>query len=460
MKIINQIVDTLKLHFYNNDLIEFNKEKFNSYIDELRVLKAQAQEIHHENNEMRFIPYKLGDYEFHLMATSVNGFSVVLKNKEVTIALRKINKNTTPFCKVEFRSEFLVRDGYLNAVNRVLKLIKSEIHSNPVIKVSEIHLATDIQGVDFNILDIYRFRTRARKKSLYREEDEFQANSLYLQGMRLSGFVFGSGNYMMRVYNKTLEIRKNRNKEYIKLYKWEHNENYNPNLDVWRIEIQYRREKLKTLVDEKFHQLDKFESVLNAIPSLWVKAVSDFKFMDLSDEEVIMISKGYRTFKNGKVRPLTNKAISRIYEKKEITNFWQELQVWNFHNYNQISSFMPVTYSSFYYLQNQVKGLFSQMYKVYGDITPENFIKTFIESNKLELKQNSRTLLDSVIYKQLENFVKIKHYENNYGIMIEESEKLFQNIKEYVNEVSALLLYEHTPEALKDINKKIKKLGA
>ena len=460
MKIINQIIDTLKLHFYNNLAIEFNIENHNLFIDSLIELKKQAQEIHHENNEMRFIPYKLGNYEFHLMATSVNGFSVVLKNKEITIALRKIRSNKTPFCKVEFRSEFLVREGYINSVNRVLKLIKSEIHSNPVIKVSEIHLATDIQGVNFSVLDIYKFRTRARKKSLYREEDEFQANSLYLQGMRVSGFVFGSGNYMMRVYNKTLEINKNKNKEYIKFYKWQDNSNYDENQDVWRIEIQYRREKLKTLVDEKFNLLDKFESVLNAIPSLWIKAMNDFKFMDLDDEKLLMIDRGYRILKNGKIKPLSKNAVSLIYKRSKISKFWQELQVWNHHNYNQISTFKPITYSSFYYLQNQVKGLFSQMYKVFGDITPENFIETFKKSDALERKINDRTLLDSVIQKQLENFVKIKQYENNYGIMVDGSEKLLSNIKKYINEVSALIFYEHNPNELKKIEKKLEKIGA
>jgi hypothetical protein len=69
--------------------------------------------------------------------------------------------------------------------------------------------------------------------------------ALYFQGTRPTGYAFGKGNIQARLYNKTLETREKANDSYAVLLIAKHGEAYDPNQDVWRLEVQLRREGAK-----------------------------------------------------------------------------------------------------------------------------------------------------------------------------------------------------------------------
>lgn len=289
--VLSQIVDTLKLHFYHGEettsriLIDYSKK-----ITSLGDLKDEAYAIKNADNAMRFVSHLLGGDRFRVMATTVKGFQVTLENQDISISFKSVlqtaekdypenydfntlvDTKKQPVIRVEFRASFLARVGHKNAIDYVLRLIRREFFSSYLIKVSEIHLATDIQGYNFHELDRQRFRTR--KKSSTGHDQERDVNGFYYFGKKFTGFSFGSGDDMIRVYNKTVEITQNPDKAFIKMFAWEKNPNYNPDREVWRIEAQYRREKLKTMYDDENGLLDGFENVLAAIPSLWCQARS------------------------------------------------------------------------------------------------------------------------------------------------------------------------------------------
>ena len=202
---------------------------------------------------MRFINTRIGTAQFRVMATTFRGFSVTLRNQDVSISFKTVkmqsslktnksstqmNQTHTPIIKVEFRSSFLARLGHVGAMQYVNELITSYILKEYLIKVSEIHLATDIQGYDFTELDYYRFKTLKRNNIKHVEDN---SSSIYYTGRNFTGFTFGSGDEMLRIYNKTVEISKNPDKAFIKHFAWSNSPDYNPDSTVWRIEIQYRQ---------------------------------------------------------------------------------------------------------------------------------------------------------------------------------------------------------------------------
>jgi hypothetical protein len=69
--------------------------------------------------------------------------------------------------------------------------------------------------------------------------------ALYFQGSRPTGYAFGKGHVQARLYNKTLETKEKANDSYAALLLAKNSESYDPELDVWRLEFQLRREGAK-----------------------------------------------------------------------------------------------------------------------------------------------------------------------------------------------------------------------
>ncbi len=102
-----------------------------------------------EGNESETIVFVIiNDVSFNVMAVSQSSFNVVLQNSDISISLLKISDtHSNPIIKVEFRAQFLLRNGYTVAINLVKDIINSMIQTYKI-KVSEIHLAKDLQGYE------------------------------------------------------------------------------------------------------------------------------------------------------------------------------------------------------------------------------------------------------------------------------------------------------------------------
>ena len=111
-------------------------------------------QIKSHDTQQRFVKSNINDVSFNVMAVSQSSFNVVLQNSDISISLLKISAtHSNPIIKVEFRAQFLLRNGYTVAINLVKDIINSMIQTYKI-KVSEIHLAKDLQGYEFSTFDL------------------------------------------------------------------------------------------------------------------------------------------------------------------------------------------------------------------------------------------------------------------------------------------------------------------
>lgn len=411
VKVLNQHIDTLKFHYYPSLKLEKDDiEKYNALVERLILLKREAQTKSSELETTKDINIDIDIYKFNIMPKSVKGFGVIISNSDISVAFRKIHNlaNNNPLLKVEFRAEFLARYGYFKCIKIVNDFVKNNLLDEYKITISEIHLATDIQGYEFAPLDYYRYKTRARNSQTF-EDDEVYSTS-FGSLANFSGFVYGSGNYMMRVYNKTKEIQKFKHKGFVKDYFWLKNPNYDDKKNVWRVEFQIRREKLKKLTDINFDSFDNYETILNNIPSLWSRAVNDFKFIEISDDEVFNMLRGYRVKKDGTKKLLTKHYRYNIIKNAERHTVWNTIENYNGYVGDTVNNAFKVpTRGSLHYVANSFKSVFSTMGKYYGAINSDTLKRAFKDVNDLNKKNKEISLIDDAINKQLDYFERINY---------------------------------------------------
>lgn len=123
-------------------------------------------------------------------------------------------------------------------------------------RVSRVDIAIDTDMFNFEVKDRESFLSRSRQKGEYtgneeilleEEVGEFGQTVLYHKDTKFTGFTFGKGDLMARVYNKHFEISNGRSykkdKSFFKKI-WD-THGWNQSKDVWRIEFQIRRESLR-----------------------------------------------------------------------------------------------------------------------------------------------------------------------------------------------------------------------
>jgi len=128
MILISQHTDTFKEALY----LQGDYDKYNKFVSDMIELKEQAQEIHDINNDNRFITFTMGLMKWQVMAISIRGYSVVMKNGDVSIALKKkgdLKTDKNPSLKIEYRASFLVNYGLNKCVQIMQDYIKGFIHA-------------------------------------------------------------------------------------------------------------------------------------------------------------------------------------------------------------------------------------------------------------------------------------------------------------------------------------------
>ena len=405
-RIISQTVDTIKTHYTISPSI--SDEDFQRYTDitkNLTSLKKQAQETRNNYGSTKSINHHFGDFKFNILPTSITGFSIVMQNSDFSIALKQAkNKvNGSPLVKVEFRAEFLARLGYVKCLNVVNQFVKDNILSEYKVDVSEIHLATDVQGYDFKLADFMRMKTRMRSGNTHDEVSLDASGSMYGTVTTFTGLVFGKGDYMLRVYNKSKEIEKFKAKSFAKVHLWDGKPNYNPDKTVWRLEIQIRRAKLKKMVNSDGSSMDDYQNCLNGIPDLWAKAMSDYEIKDVSRKDVTNLLYMERELKDGTLKPLSKHAVSKIFARANSLYFWEDLKQWNHHSPKLLNTAPKIPKrGSQEYVNNSIKSLYSTLAKHKGSVTKETLIEAFKEANEDNIEKKEVSLLEDSFNKQLD----------------------------------------------------------
>jgi len=455
--ILSQVIDTLLLHFYHGEsttaknLIDYNKN-----ISALSDLKDEAYGVKNSNNDLRFVNHHFGGDKFRVMATTVKGFAVTLQNQDVSISFKSISQKTEkdypekfdfnsivetkkqPVIRVEFRASFLARVGHENAIDYVLRLIRREFIQSYQIKINRIDLATDIQGYNFHELDRQRFRTR--KKTTSGHDEERDSQGFYYFGRKFTGFSLGSGDDMIRVYNKSFEIKQNPDKAFIKTFAWEQNPKYDPNREVWRIEAQYRRAKLKTMYDDDNGLLDGFENVLAAIPSLWRRALESFTLIDLPEQTAIDHFLGFQRHKLGHKIPLETNTVSMRIKRAAVHPLWEAISSWNFSIGSKIKVLSAPVTGAFEWFANSVKSMLSTLLKYAGDLSPKILEDAFLRAEAEIMEDKGLTLVDNAVNNTLDylgNCVNYALHTGENGIVERDTHSTLKiNLPMYVREIT------------------------
>jgi hypothetical protein len=430
MELINlgSIVDTLKINANFSNLayeklaenqdseLERQLLKFNSKIDDLIKEKNKAQEIKSHDAQNRFVVITLHKNEYRVMASASASYGVILQNGDISIFLRKFSKNVkNPVLKVEFRAEYLARYGYVKAVETVQRIIEAEFIEKPVYKIKEIHLATDIQGYEFTPLDFYRIKTLSRTRTVFSEDEK---NS-YFTNQRFTGMTFGKGDLMLRIYNKTAEIHKNKKKGFIEVLKWQHNENFNPDMNVWRIEGQIRRDKLKELALVDIN-LDSLDSVLNNIPSIWKLFIDRFVHKDLKDTQIHEQIQGYKRLKNGGIKILLPDTFRMRFKNADTSQVWSLINTFNGHQGYELDKFEDIKKPEVEYVENSYKALISTFTKLKrGNFCTSDLVELIHNANDKFFNKKGFSILDNARINALDYLSTAKLYYKKNGFVFD-----------------------------------------
>ena len=201
-------------------------------ISELVIEKEKIRERRDEFTEIA-----LGSETFALMPYGKHPYQIVLVNKFAEI---RLGPRIAPNCYVQFFSESLWQLGLDETISRFtlwLNSIGARKLRPESISRADWSFDFDLLIVDF---DPDSFVTRATKDSAWREHRQLQTIQL------------GTGDCVVRLYDKIAEIEQQSAKAFF-FDLWGQSKN------VWRVEFQVRRPRLKKAGINNFQDLKDFQ---------------------------------------------------------------------------------------------------------------------------------------------------------------------------------------------------------
>ena len=181
---------------------------------------------------------------FLVQPRSQRGYQVRLAAPSLDVWLGHEGETARPSMYVELRSVGIHVAGVEAAVEDAQRVVEwfcpslQGRSSGSALTASRIDLYADVQGWAPSMDDDGRFVCRGRSVGSFDSETftDPNARSRRRVGRTFSGFSFGRGRVVCRVYNKTLQMQ-------AKGQDWQRTiwDNANPDEDVWRVEVQFRR---------------------------------------------------------------------------------------------------------------------------------------------------------------------------------------------------------------------------
>lgn len=239
------------------------------------------------------VDFLQGDYfSFNMKRMGTRFFPYVFQSGDVRLMLSSRGPGSKlPNCQIEIGSVSCQKDFY-RIYNELINWLFS--YRFVVVKevVSRVDLAADFINVDIRQLDIdnkYKWISKARKFAIYNE------------GWEVTGVMVGRGDFVLRIYDKTTELKKNQEKGNFFRSVWGCDED----TPVTRVEIQVRREALK----EFAIPLDTVRDLKQHSDSLWK----------------------YATFEWSRFAAHYVDRENRNQDKARLSMFWTMVQDVNFH---------------------------------------------------------------------------------------------------------------------------------
>jgi hypothetical protein len=182
------------------------------------------------------------------------GYGLLLETDDFSIKVLGKGIPNRPGLFVELRSHFLHThpEGPHGACEEALYWIRTKLLSDRDVRtvqrlvsfdearLSRVDLHADWQGGWVpSAADILEDSPRRFIKPA-----RIQSHS-FIDGTTFTGFVFGSGSVLARIYNKSYQARQKLDDAYFALLEERNLETFDPTQDVWRLEFQLRREGVK-----------------------------------------------------------------------------------------------------------------------------------------------------------------------------------------------------------------------
>lgn len=257
--------------------------------DLLPVLEMMKKLV--QDTEKECIPvFKETGFDWNLYRTGTRFYTYRLKSGDISLLFnRRKEDGKIPNCRLEIGSLSCWSPGFYAIYNRVITFLS--LHGGKVTKerVSEVHLAADFVGTDIKTIALdnrERWIALARKDSVYGglrvrkvddepDQDEL-AFDLHHTNRKFSGLNIGSGDMMLRIYDKVTELKRTRATHKQQVFSEIWGVEVYDDRPVTRVEYQIRRPKLRLFADQEGHQIDTVHDLVHALKSLWAYLTTEW----------------------------------------------------------------------------------------------------------------------------------------------------------------------------------------
>lgn len=230
---------------------------------ELEDKKKEAKLVA-AKNASDFVTINLGDHRFKVMPNGSAGHAYILHDEfhEIKLAqFRSTNKEFYPI-QVKLKSSCLWSKGFYEAWMDLCDIINSHVGRISRNKINRMDLCCHTDEILFNIEEMEKFKGKYINENIIRDNRHLTGMSF---GVRKNSKIY------CRIYNKSLEVNKKRNKMWFK-YIWKQNGMKID--DVWNVEFELKRKFFREFNIETVE--DAFESMKNIwkyCTSIWLVKV-------------------------------------------------------------------------------------------------------------------------------------------------------------------------------------------
>jgi hypothetical protein len=236
-------------------------------VTELRRLKAEAMERRDEGSaEMPH--WTCNGIDFEVMPYGVKKAELVLRSDAMDVLLQPDGPRNLPRAYVELGNRALWDCGWSEAADLALELLGTVCAGDVDAQVSRLDMCVDFMGWQPapSMLDSVVGRV------VRRDTMEQPFIRTHHRGRRFTGFTFGGGKLLCRLYDKSTEIQVSNKLWFRPLWRkagWVDDETSGR---VWRLEFQLRRDPLTHATVDRNNEeseLKSWEQVKAALDPLW-----------------------------------------------------------------------------------------------------------------------------------------------------------------------------------------------
>ena len=197
---------------------------------EVWELLAETQQQARLEEESQPIEFPMTAQPFLIKPHGLRGHTYWLTSPDFELILGKSEKN--PPVLIQLHSAYMHSIGIDRALDLMEALLRHEVFAGAYrLNVSRIDVYADFQGWEPQMTDLDRFVSFSRHRRGFQEDQQ-----VYMTGPCLTGLMFGKGDLVARIYDKTVEIQR-RGVSWLPDL-WGTDGSDRP---VWRLEFQYRR---------------------------------------------------------------------------------------------------------------------------------------------------------------------------------------------------------------------------